>query len=159
MAEAVKVIVRCRPMNEREKGLKCSQVVDIDGQMARCSITNPDDRNAPPKTFTFDGAYDIASTTEQIYADIGFPLVEVIFYLYIFFCRHLAIVVRTKSLISLISMLIPVYMITCVYWTSSNYLALLCDYSVLWTCFFHSIIYFYDNFFFNTHIVNMKLMI
>ncbi|ESN93514.1 hypothetical protein HELRODRAFT_88642, partial [Helobdella robusta] len=26
--------------------------------------------------FTFDGAYDVNSTTEQIYADIGFPLVE-----------------------------------------------------------------------------------
>jgi len=77
MAEAVKVIVRCRPMNEREKGLKCKDVVDIDGRMARCSITNPDDRSAPPKTFTFDGAYDTASSTEQIYADIGFPLVEV----------------------------------------------------------------------------------
>jgi len=77
MAEAVKVIVRCRPMNEREKGLKCTEVVQIDGQMARCSIVNPDDRNAPPKTFTFDGAYDTASSTEQIYADIGFPLVEV----------------------------------------------------------------------------------
>jgi len=82
MAEAVKVIVRCRPMNEREKGLKCGTVVDIDGQMARCSITNPDDRNAPPKTFTFDGAYDTASSTEQIYADIGFPLVEVSFLLF-----------------------------------------------------------------------------
>jgi len=82
MAEAVKVIVRCRPMNERERGLKCGTVVDIDGQMARCSITNPDDRNAPPKTFTFDGAYDTASSTEQIYADIGFPLVEVSFLLF-----------------------------------------------------------------------------
>jgi len=97
MAEAVKVIVRCRPMNEREKGLKCGQVVDIDGQMARCSITNPDDRNAPPKTFTFDGAYDIASTTEQIYADIGFPLVEVIC-LILFSYSHLTIMVRTKIL-------------------------------------------------------------
>ena len=98
MAEAVKVIVRCRPMNEREKGLKCSQVVNIDGQMARCSITNPDDRNAPPKTFTFDGAYDISSTTEQIYADIGFPLVEVTFLhiFYFFSSRHLAIMIRTK---------------------------------------------------------------
>jgi hypothetical protein len=77
MAEAVKVIVRCRPMNAREKGLSCKEVVDIDNRMARCSITNPDDLKAPPKTFTFDGAYDTNSTTEQIYADIGFPLVEV----------------------------------------------------------------------------------
>ena len=77
MAEAVKVIVRCRPMNAREKGLNCKDVIDIDNRMARCSITNPEDLKAPPKTFTFDGAYDTKSTTEQIYADIGFPLVEV----------------------------------------------------------------------------------
>jgi len=77
MAEAVKVIVRCRPMNAREKGLNCKDVVEIDNRMARCSIINPDDMKAPPKSFTFDGAYDINSTTEQIYADIGFTLVEV----------------------------------------------------------------------------------
>ena len=29
------------------------------------------------KTFTFDGVYDQASTTEQIYTDFGYPLVEV----------------------------------------------------------------------------------
>jgi kinesin family protein 3/17 len=63
-------------MNAREKGLNCKEVVNIDNRMAHCSITNPDDPKAPPKTFTFDGAYDTNSTTEQIYADIGFPLVE-----------------------------------------------------------------------------------
>ena len=31
---------------------------------------------APPKTFTFDGAYGIDSTTETIYNDVGFALVE-----------------------------------------------------------------------------------
>jgi len=94
MAEAVKVIVRCRPMNDREKGLKCKDVVDIDNRMARCSITNPDDRSAPPKTFTFDGAYDTASSTEQIYADIGFPLVEVCGV----FSFHSAILVEMKEI-------------------------------------------------------------
>ena len=73
----MKVIVRCRPMNSREKGLKCLEVVAIDSRTALCSITNPNDKKAPPKSFTFDGAYDTNSTTEQIYADIGFPLVEV----------------------------------------------------------------------------------
>ena len=77
MAESVKVIVRCRPMNGREKGLSCKEVVNIDTRTALCAITNPGDKKAPPKSFTFDGAYDVNSTTEQIYADIGFPLVEV----------------------------------------------------------------------------------
>jgi kinesin family protein 3/17 len=30
----------------------------------------------PPKQFTFDGAYGIDSTTETIYNDVGFTLVE-----------------------------------------------------------------------------------
>lgn len=42
-----------------------------------CTITNPNDQNAPPKKFTFDASYFTNSTTEQIYNDIGFPLVEV----------------------------------------------------------------------------------
>ena len=76
-AEAVKVIVRCRPMNGRELGLSCNEVIAIDGQIGQCLIRNPNDKKAVPKTFTFDGAYDKNSTTEQIYADIGYPLVEV----------------------------------------------------------------------------------
>ena len=77
MAEAVKVIVRCRPMNAREKGLDCKTVVGMDSHTMQCSIQNPGDPKSPPKTFTFDGVYFVDSTTEQIYADIGYPLVEV----------------------------------------------------------------------------------
>ena len=77
MAETVKVIVRCRPMNQREKDLKCKEVVDIDTRVGSCAITNPADKKPQPKRFTFDGAFGTNSTTEQIYADIGFPLVEV----------------------------------------------------------------------------------
>lgn len=79
MAEAVKVIVRCRPMNTREKDLNCECVVSMDGKIGQCSIKNPNDKKAPPKSFTFDGAFFIDSTTEQIYNDIGYPLVEVCF--------------------------------------------------------------------------------
>ena len=37
---------------------------------------------APPKTFTFDGAYGIDSTTETIYNDVGFALVESVRYIF-----------------------------------------------------------------------------
>lgn len=40
-------------------------------------MVNPNDLEAPPKTFTFDGAYDMDATTEQIYNEIVFPIVEV----------------------------------------------------------------------------------
>lgn len=75
--ETVKVIVRCRPMNSREKDLKCNTVIGMEGKRGQCSIRNPDDKKAPPKMFTFDGAYFVDSTTENIYNEIAYPLVEV----------------------------------------------------------------------------------
>ncbi|KAH9420523.1 Kinesin-like protein kif17, partial [Dermatophagoides pteronyssinus] len=75
-SETVKVITRCRPLNQREKELKCQVIVNIDSSCGQCLLINPDDRSAPPKTFTFDGAYYIDSTTEQIYNEIVFPIVE-----------------------------------------------------------------------------------
>lgn len=98
MAESVKVIVRCRPMNDREKDLKCKvrtpdhncltpvvrsvylffqTCVFMDPSIMQCSIANVQDANAPPKNFTFDGVYGTDSTTETIYNEITYPLVEV----------------------------------------------------------------------------------
>ncbi|KAI1283708.1 Osmotic avoidance abnormal protein 3 [Halotydeus destructor] len=75
-SESVKVIVRCRPLNKREKDLKCQVIVNMDSQIGQCSITNPCDISAPGKAFAFDGAYYVDSTTEQMYNEIVFPLVE-----------------------------------------------------------------------------------
>lgn len=76
--EAVKVIVRCRPMNERENRMSCETVVAMDTRIAQVQLTKPKstDRSAPPKLFTFDGSYFTADTTKQIYDEICFPLVE-----------------------------------------------------------------------------------
>lgn len=49
----------------------------IDSEKCTCSIVNPTDGSAPPKTFTFDGVYGPDSNTEQIYNDIAYPFVEV----------------------------------------------------------------------------------
>lgn len=74
MAEAVKVVVKCRPMNRRETDLGCKQVLDVEPSTGQCSIANPKD--ASPKIFTFDGAYGGNATNEQLYLDIAFSLVE-----------------------------------------------------------------------------------
>lgn len=76
--EAVKVIVRCRPMNEREERLNCEAVVTMDTQIAQAQLRKPKSspRSAPPKLFTFDGSYYMLDTTKQIYDEICFPLVE-----------------------------------------------------------------------------------
>ena len=76
MAESVKVIVRCRPMNDREKNLNCKPCVTCDDRTNKVSITKPGDKSLPPKNFTFDGAYFTDSTTKQIYEDVGFALVD-----------------------------------------------------------------------------------
>ncbi|XP_039286723.1 osmotic avoidance abnormal protein 3 isoform X2 [Nilaparvata lugens] len=76
MAECVQVIVRCRPMNSRELSLNCKNVVLMDSERCTCSLVNPNDCSAPPKVFTFDGVYYIDSTTEQIYNEIAYPLIE-----------------------------------------------------------------------------------
>lgn len=41
------------------------------------NLDNPNDANAPQKSFKFDSAYGYAATTENIYSDICYPLVEV----------------------------------------------------------------------------------
>lgn len=45
-------------------------------QKNQVSLVCLEETNSPPKQFTFDGAYGIDSNTEQLYNDLGFPLVE-----------------------------------------------------------------------------------
>ncbi len=56
-------------------------VVKMNEERGICTLQKPgasDDQ--APKQFTFDGAYYMNSTTEQIYNDIAYPLVEVSFH-------------------------------------------------------------------------------
>ncbi|XP_033697784.1 kinesin-like protein KIF17 isoform X8 [Tursiops truncatus] len=75
-SESVKVVVRCRPMNQRELELNCQPVVTVDSARGQCFIQNPGAVDQPPKQFTFDGAYYVDHFTEQIYNEIAYPLVE-----------------------------------------------------------------------------------
>jgi len=62
---SVQVAVRVRPINDRESN---SEVITS----TRCNtiyISNPEDRKK--KNFAFDYAYDLSSTQEQVYNDIG----------------------------------------------------------------------------------------
>ena len=53
--------------------------VFMDPEISKCSIVNVNDSTALPKSFTFDGVYYTDSTTEQIYNEIAYPLVEVLY--------------------------------------------------------------------------------
>nr|XP_023683289.1 kinesin-like protein KIF17 [Paramormyrops kingsleyae] len=75
-SESVKVVVRCRPMNDRERALNCKAVVSLDSDRGQCFIEKPGAAEEPPKQFTFDGAYCTQHTTEQMYNEVAYPLVE-----------------------------------------------------------------------------------
>eukprot|EP00095_Tigriopus_kingsejongensis_P009941 maker-scaffold981_size73921-snap-gene-0.13 protein:Tk09941 transcript:maker-scaffold981_size73921-snap-gene-0.13-mRNA-1 annotation:"hypothetical protein CAPTEDRAFT_151173" len=48
----------------------------MDTKILQCSTLNLKDPGAAPKNFTFDGVYGTDSTTENIYNDVGYTLVE-----------------------------------------------------------------------------------
>lgn len=52
-------------------------VLSMDLQRCQCFIEKPGAVDEPPKQFTFDGTYFIDQSTEQMYNEIAYPLVEV----------------------------------------------------------------------------------
>lgn len=64
-------------MNDREKALNCKTVLTIEPSRCQCFIEKPGATEEPPKQFTFDGAYFTHQSTEQMYNEIAYPLVEV----------------------------------------------------------------------------------
>lgn len=72
--ESIKVAVRARPLNLREKKLKCDIVVSMSGK----TVTASPDRN--PKHFTYDYTFwsvgEGQGTQAEIFEDIGTPMVS-----------------------------------------------------------------------------------
>ncbi|CAF3583540.1 unnamed protein product [Rotaria sp. Silwood2] len=64
--ESVRVVVRCRPMSDKEQDSGCERVVDIDNQRRQVSIRRPKNENTQRMTssgddvhnFYFDAVYD-----------------------------------------------------------------------------------------------------
>lgn len=79
-SESVKVVVRCRPLSDRETAVGSKMVLTMDLQRCQCFIKKPMSADEPPKQFTFDGTYFTDQTTEQMYNESAYPLVEVSFY-------------------------------------------------------------------------------
>jgi|TARA_B110000908_G_scaffold15260_1_gene17410 kinesin family protein 3/17 len=79
--EAVKVVVRCRPQNSKERKAKAQTIVSVDPESAGIKIapvaSSSDAAIAKkPKRFTFDATFGEESTQAGVYEEIGFPLVE-----------------------------------------------------------------------------------
>ena len=76
MSDNVKVVVRCRPLNQKEvlMGFKKSVVVDeIRGTVTVNKLENPQE---PPKTFTFDTVFGPDSKQLDVYNLTARPIIE-----------------------------------------------------------------------------------
>ena len=72
----VRVVVRCRPLNEKEKGMNCKVAVKCDEVRGTVSITTEGKGGDPPKVFTFDRVFGPESKQTDVYNDAARPIVE-----------------------------------------------------------------------------------
>lgn len=77
-SESVKVVVRCRPMNDKELAAKFERMVSVDVKLGQIIVRNPREASASelPKVFTFDSVYDSNSKQIDLYDETFRPLVE-----------------------------------------------------------------------------------
>ena len=78
MSEAVKVVVRARPLNKKEKTENRSHIITIHQDLGQVILKNPKptDPSDEKKVFTFDNVYDENSTQRSVYDETAYPLVE-----------------------------------------------------------------------------------
>lgn len=71
------MVVRCRPMNGKEKAASYDKVVDVDVKLGQVSVKNPKGvAHEMPKTFTFDAVYDWNAKQFELYDETFRPLVD-----------------------------------------------------------------------------------
>ncbi|BFZ03931.1 hypothetical protein BsWGS_06971 [Bradybaena similaris] len=81
-SECVKVVVRCRPMNEKEiadghqRGLSVPRVVEMNVQRGLIEVRNPKGGDSESKKFTFDSVYDWNSKQRDLYDETFYDLVD-----------------------------------------------------------------------------------
>ncbi|CAE7723360.1 Kif17, partial [Symbiodinium sp. KB8] len=75
MAEAVKVVVRCRPMNSKEKERGCDNIITVFEEEGSLKIAQPGDPEST-KQFTFDATFGTESKQKAVYDELGYSLVE-----------------------------------------------------------------------------------
>lgn len=76
-AECVRVVVRCRPLNEREKADGRTRIVDMDRKSGQVVLRNSKaDATDPPKSFTFDSVFDWESTQKEVYESTAAGIVN-----------------------------------------------------------------------------------
>lgn len=75
-SDTVKVVVRCRPMNQKEKGMGHKQAVSVDEIRGTITVNKIDSTNEPPKTFTFDTVFGQDSKQLDVYNLTARPIID-----------------------------------------------------------------------------------
>ncbi|KAG2431845.1 hypothetical protein HXX76_009338 [Chlamydomonas incerta] len=76
-SESVKVVVRCRPLNGKEKADGRTRIVDMDVDSGQVKVRNPKaDASEPPKAFTFDQVYDWNCLQRDVFDITARPLID-----------------------------------------------------------------------------------
>ncbi|XP_013395627.1 kinesin-II 95 kDa subunit-like [Lingula anatina] len=74
-AECVKVVIRCRPLNSKEKEQGHQRIVEMDVKGGVVEVKSPKPGELPKK-FTFDSVYDWDSKQCDLYDETFRDLVE-----------------------------------------------------------------------------------
>lgn len=75
--ECVQVVVRSRPMSNRERAEGSPEVVTVYPNRGVVEITNLNEPNkVQRKVFTYDAAYDASASQTTLYNEVVFPLVN-----------------------------------------------------------------------------------
>ncbi|KAH8264959.1 hypothetical protein KR038_008856 [Drosophila bunnanda] len=75
--ECVQVVVRCRPMSNRERSEGSPEVVNVYPNRGVVELQNVVDANKEQrKVFTYDAAYDATANQTTLYHEVVFPLVS-----------------------------------------------------------------------------------
>ncbi|KTG33930.1 hypothetical protein cypCar_00031740 [Cyprinus carpio] len=75
-SEAVKVVVRCRPLNKKEEAVNQERIVEVDVKLGQVSVRNPKSSGSLLKSFTFDAVYDAGSQQNELYDYACRPLID-----------------------------------------------------------------------------------
>ncbi len=76
VSDNVKVVVRCRPLNEKEKMMGHKRSVTVDEIRGTISVSKLDMTSEPPKTFTFDTVFSPDSKQLDVYNLTARPIID-----------------------------------------------------------------------------------
>lgn len=76
MNDNVKVVVRCRPLNQKEKVMGNKQSVIVDEIRGTVTVNKLDASQEPPKTFTFDTVFGPESKQLDVYNLTARPIID-----------------------------------------------------------------------------------